>query len=108
LSHSSLVDLPLEQARSEIADSRRLLEDLVERPITAISYPFGKYDNEAKTLVQDAGYRSAVTTKEALISTDPDWFALPRVSINRNVGAMQFRAKLTPAIAVYESWRGRK
>ncbi len=107
LTHTSLTTITVEDARREIADSRRVLEDLVSAPVTAIAYPFGRYDTTTESLVRDAGYRRAVTTREALIPDDPDWFALPRVSVNRDVGAIQFRAKLTPALAVYESWRGR-
>jgi magnesium-transporting ATPase (P-type) len=100
--------IPSEDARREIADSRRVLEDAVGTDITAIAYPFGRYDAQTESLVSEAGYRRAVTTSEALVPAEPDWLALPRVSVNRDVGPIQFRAKVTPALAVYESWRGRR
>jgi peptidoglycan/xylan/chitin deacetylase (PgdA/CDA1 family) len=108
LTHASLDKIPSEDARREIANSRRVLEDAVAADITAIAYPFGRYDAQTESLVSEAGYRRAVTTSEALVSAEPDWLALPRVSVNRDVGPIQFRAKLTPALAVYESWRGRR
>ena len=108
LSHADLVKIPRHRARTEIAESRIALEDLLSVPVTSIAYPFGRYDADTKLLAQQAGCRLGVTTREASVSNDPDRFALPRVSVNRDVGAMQFRAKLTPALEVYESWRGRR
>ena len=108
MSHADLSRLPEDRAREEIEGSRRALEDVLSVPVTAIAYPFGRHADATRAIAREAGYQMGVTTKEAGVPPEPDWFALPRVWVNRSVGRMQFRAKLTPALDVYEGLRGRR
>ena len=72
-SHCSLRDLPAGLLADEIAGSRRELEELLERPVTTFSYPYGHWDGAARAEVADAGYRLAVTTRPGrnTPATDP-------------------------------------
>ena len=108
LSHADLSALPRDRQQAEIAESRRALEEQLSLQVSAIAYPFGRFGADAKALAREAGYVMAVTTREAMVPPQPDWFALPRVSVNRGVGTVQFRAKLTPGLDVYERLRGRR
>jgi peptidoglycan/xylan/chitin deacetylase (PgdA/CDA1 family) len=108
MTHADLSRLSEDRARAEIVGSRRALEDLVSAPVNAIAYPFGRHADATRAIARDAGYEMGVTTREAPVPGAPDWLALPRVSVNRSVGRMQFRAKLTPALDVYEGLRGRR
>jgi peptidoglycan/xylan/chitin deacetylase (PgdA/CDA1 family) len=102
LSHARVAGLPRDRAWQEIADSRRALEDLVQAPVTSFAYPFGRHDAAAREMVREAGYDRAVTTGDAVVPASPDPYSLPRLSVGRDVGMVQFRGKLTPAVHVYE------
>lgn len=41
LSHVNLAQCPLEEARREVRESRRILEEILDRPVRSFAYPFG-------------------------------------------------------------------
>jgi peptidoglycan/xylan/chitin deacetylase (PgdA/CDA1 family) len=108
MTHPKLTHVTHEQARHEIAESKRALEDLLGVPVVSFAYPKGDYNEAVKGLVQDAGFRYATTIQEACVSGVPDWLALPRVSVNATMGMVQLRLKLSPALGLYERLRGRR
>ena len=63
LSHPHLPALPREQARAEIFDSKRRLEDRFGGPIRHFCYPYGDNDEAVRDLVGEAGYESAPTVR---------------------------------------------
>jgi peptidoglycan/xylan/chitin deacetylase (PgdA/CDA1 family) len=66
LTHANFERLDEEAARRELVESRRELEQRFGRPVTSFAYPFGLYRPAQVALVQQAGYRSAVTTREGI------------------------------------------
>ena len=72
LYHSSLPDIGTPGAMLEIIEDRRKLEELAGRTVQSFAYPFGVFNEDVKTLLRMAGYRSART----VVSTGG--FALPR------------------------------
>lgn len=63
LTHPYLTRLPLAQAREEIGGSKRMLEDLFGREIRHFCYPYGDWDPRVRDMVEEAGYRTACTTR---------------------------------------------
>jgi peptidoglycan/xylan/chitin deacetylase (PgdA/CDA1 family) len=108
LTHAVLTRVPAAEARREIRDSKRRLEDLLSVPVTCFSYPLGKSDTATKAMAREAGYRAAVTTSEALVPRVADPFELPRLAVDRSVGGIQFRARLSHAMDVYNGLLGRR
>src|SRR5580700_5786687 len=62
VSHVVLPKVTDSLARYELTESKRALEDLTGRPITAFCFPRGKFSARTCALVQEAGYRVARTT----------------------------------------------
>ncbi|MEM6687600.1 MAG: polysaccharide deacetylase family protein, partial [Bacteroidota bacterium] len=60
--HRSLVDIPLEDAKQEIANSKTQLEAICKQPITAFSFPFGYYNQELITYCKDIGFDKLLCT----------------------------------------------
>jgi len=81
ITHPRLTRIPAAQARSEIADSRRRLEDRFGVAIEHFCYPYGKWSKSVRALVEDAGYRTAVTLDGGVNAVDTDPFALRRLSV---------------------------
>jgi peptidoglycan/xylan/chitin deacetylase (PgdA/CDA1 family) len=73
LTHARLTQVPLAQARAEIFDSRKKLEDLAGRPVRHFCYPYGDLNPAIRDLVGEAGYVTATTTKPGFNGpgTDP-------------------------------------
>jgi peptidoglycan/xylan/chitin deacetylase (PgdA/CDA1 family) len=108
VTHPKLTRVSLAEAHTEIAESKARLEDLLNEPVTSFAYPKGDYNEEVKQLTGKAGFQHAVTTREALVdNTEIDWLRLPRVWINPTMGWMQFQAKLSSALELYEHLIGR-
>lgn len=87
MTHPRLRQLPGEQARAEMADSRRALEAFFGRPCPHFAYPVGDKSSAGPrefALAAELGFASAVTTRPGMIFPEhaAHLFALPRVSVN--------------------------
>jgi peptidoglycan/xylan/chitin deacetylase (PgdA/CDA1 family) len=113
LAHSNLAQLEADEARHELEESRRLIEERIGRRAAHLAYPYGHRDAAAArefTLARELGFASAVTTRPGMIfkqhAAHPT--ALPRLSIN---GAWQSRGALETLLSglPFALWnRGRK
>lgn len=67
VSHPILARLTDDQARQEIGDSKRFLEQLLGEPITLFAYPNGKpgedYSQQSVEVVRSLGFDAAVSTE---------------------------------------------
>lgn len=84
VNHPILARLPAAQARREIDDSRRWLQDLLGEPVRVFAYPNGKpgedYGDEAVGLVRELGFETAVSTRWGAAHAGSDPLQLPRFS----------------------------
>ena len=60
-SHLTLVRLSPERLKRELEDSKKILEDIIGRPVTLISYPFGRYNRRVLDAAALAGYEQGLT-----------------------------------------------
>ncbi|MEM0998649.1 MAG: polysaccharide deacetylase family protein [Bacteroidota bacterium] len=58
--HYNLGRIPAALVQSELEQSRRILEDLIQDAVTGIGYPDGDYTEAVKDLAERAGYREQV------------------------------------------------
>jgi len=97
-SHRQLSTLSTKELMNEITSSRKVLEDLLSRPVIDFAYPYGQradYDKRVMDLLGQASYRSGVTTCFGRFNAFIDDFALRRVSIWPSDGTKHFIQKLT-------------
>jgi len=80
LSHPHLTQIPIAQAREEIAASKKKLEDLFGRSVAHFCYPYGDWNAVVRDLVQEAGYRTACTVGTGLNEPGADPLALKRIT----------------------------
>lgn len=72
ISHPHLTAIQIDDAYTEIYDSKKMLEDLIDKPVTSFCYPRGYYNDSIKEMVVAAGYSDARTTKVGYLSSaDP-------------------------------------
>jgi len=63
LSHPHLEAIPVDEARREIVEGRKRLQDFFGQPVRGFAYPFGTYNDQVEALVREAGHVYARTTK---------------------------------------------
>ena len=76
--HPILTKLPEHQLHEEIADSRKTLEQRLDRTIDLFSYPNG-INNSAVVDVVREHYRAAVSAAEGVVARNDDLHTLPRI-----------------------------
>ena len=94
VTHPRLTDLPTVSQRAEMADSRARLEQVVNKPVTTFSYPFGAWAPSMRALARDAGLQCAATCVEETVWHASDPFALPRFMVEDWDGA-EFERRLS-------------
>jgi peptidoglycan/xylan/chitin deacetylase (PgdA/CDA1 family) len=97
ISHPILTRLTQDEARREIEEGRRDLEEIVGDRVRTFAYPNGKpqrdYDASHVAIVKELGFDAAVSTSWGASKRDTDRFQLPRFTPwDRH--ALPFRARL--------------
>lgn len=110
VTHCNLARQTAEIASNEMAVSRARIEDILQRPVVHLAYPYGdKIAAGAREfeLASSAGFKTAVTTRPGMIFPESvDHFtALPRVSLNGNYQAVRILRVLTSGAAT-AMWNG--
>ncbi|SDP13621.1 Polysaccharide deacetylase [Phyllobacterium sp. YR620] len=78
LDHVHLPAIPAREAKRQIEDSRKELEDIVGNTVDAFCYPYGDVSENVRRMVEDAGYAHATTTIRGRARPSHDAFMLPR------------------------------
>lgn len=82
LTHPHLPRLSEQQARREIAASRRAIADRLGMPVDFFCYPSGDFGPREAELAGEAGYRAALSVAPGLNTPGCDRFGLRRTEIN--------------------------
>lgn len=61
LNHVDLINIPISEAKREIEGSKAYIEELVDHDIKMFCYPWGRYNDNIKKIVKDAGFIGART-----------------------------------------------
>jgi len=72
LTHPLLDKIPVEEARKDIVEGRKRLQDFFDAPISGFVYPCGAYNETVMDLLRDAGHIYARTTQNAAQAFPPD------------------------------------
>ncbi len=75
---------------TEIADSKTILEDQLDRSVDHFCYPNGDYDEQTVREVRNT-YRSAVTTKEGVVLYGADNFLFNRIPSANSASYLAWR-----------------
>jgi len=83
MTHPVVSGLTSEGMYRELVQSKQLLEQRIATPVADFAFPFGKpadCGQDTKSVLRNAGYRSAVTTNNGVNVPGTDLYALHRVS----------------------------
>lgn len=93
VNHIYVGKMPQEVVLSELQQSKKILEEMLQQEVRAFCYPYGSERVEARQWVAEAGYKIAVSTQRGLVCDNDDLFALPRVNILRSTYLLHFLRK---------------
>jgi peptidoglycan/xylan/chitin deacetylase (PgdA/CDA1 family) len=97
LTHPVLTTLSLEDARSEIAGSKRAVEEKLGREARLFCYPGGYYSPREVELVRECGFRAAMTCEFGANAAPFAHNELRRTIVERSDPLWLFRARLAGA-----------
>jgi peptidoglycan/xylan/chitin deacetylase (PgdA/CDA1 family) len=81
MTHATLTNLPLEQAKWEIRQSKEGIEERLGRKVSFFSYPDGRFNSEIVEIVRETGFAAAATTDPKWITPKSDVYRLGRISM---------------------------
>jgi peptidoglycan/xylan/chitin deacetylase (PgdA/CDA1 family) len=97
LTHALLPETKEPNARHELAESRRILESLLGRSVTLLSFPYGAFTADVLKWCADVGYRRVFTTQPVLAFRETDEFMTGRVPASPTDWQFEFRLKVLGA-----------
>jgi peptidoglycan/xylan/chitin deacetylase (PgdA/CDA1 family) len=97
LTHPSIVDQDTREARLEIEDSRRQLEELTGREILDFSFPYGAHDVPTVAMCRSAGYTSVYSIESQGVDTSNREFLRGRTKADPSDGPLEFFLKFNGA-----------
>ncbi len=74
----------------ELADSKKILEEILGFPVTSFAYPYGNFDERVKNRVSKY-YNLAFSINKGVVNSKSDFFTLPRNSIDSKITMTQFK-----------------
>lgn len=95
LRHPHLANLKPEEARTEIQEGKRILEEGLGRPVEFFAYPYGNFDLSTVDIVRKSGFRAAVATEQGLGKYREGPFTLKRIRVRGDYSYGRFLQELT-------------
>jgi peptidoglycan/xylan/chitin deacetylase (PgdA/CDA1 family) len=95
--HQNLLRISLDEARKEIFESKKELEDILNMPIETISFPEGDFNQTHIDMAIQAGYINAYSIEPKLIYSGSDAFLRGRVKVDPSDWRLEYRLKLLGA-----------
>jgi peptidoglycan/xylan/chitin deacetylase (PgdA/CDA1 family) len=95
--HPNLLQISRDEARKEIIQSKRELEDVLNTPIEVISFPEGDFNNTHIDMAIQAGYKNAYSILPEMIHAGSDSFIRGRVKVDPSDWRLEYRLKLLGA-----------
>ena len=94
-SHPRLLDLPAEQMKRELVESRATILDHVKQSDIPLSYPHGRTSEPLSRLVEAVGYSCGITTVLGPNGDDANLYALKRTVIASDDDLATFAARVS-------------
>ena len=108
LSHRLLKVLSDSDLEKEIILSKKILENMISKPVTLFAYPFGAYgayDKRIVRFVEQAGYKAAFSTIAGINELHQDRYQIKRTRISRLDILPEFQKELLGAYDWYKLWQ---
>jgi peptidoglycan/xylan/chitin deacetylase (PgdA/CDA1 family) len=100
INHIRLDQVPIEEARIEVCQSRTIIEQKLGHAIDLFAYPYGKYNQSLLAVVENT-YAGACSTDLGLVSPHSNPFKLERIEMYYLRNPLVFQSVTKPAMSAY-------
>ena len=94
VNHVRLTQVDETRRRTELIDSKAIIENILGGAISSFAYPYGDWDSHCAKAVQETGYNSACTTRTGWALRDGDPYRLRRLTVFNNDTVSRLARKL--------------
>ncbi len=102
MTHLDLTSIPEQNTWRELAESKDILENLINAPVISFAYPFGAANIRIERLVQKAGYDFGCGVYSGPPKFLHDKYNIRRIPITRKTNAIDFALKILTPYEYYE------
>jgi Predicted xylanase/chitin deacetylase len=92
--HPRLCEIEREAMQREVRASLEVLQEYRTEAPLSFCYPYGGFDGEVQATVRETGFNCAFATSKGRNNSNTDRFALHRINVRRDTGAMGLMFKL--------------
>ena len=79
--HTHLAKMSPQDVTSDLKHSKDWLEQIVQKPVTTLSYPHGSYNNDVVRIASEIGFEFAATSKWGVFEVGTKKLEIPRIDI---------------------------
>lgn len=97
ISHPKLTLLEMEQAKTELLESKKRLEAILGKDITLLSFPFNDYNEQIIKIARQAGYLRVFSNVPTYPISNVDCFLLGRVEVSPDDWDIEYSLKVKGA-----------
>jgi peptidoglycan/xylan/chitin deacetylase (PgdA/CDA1 family) len=94
VSHPRLTSCSEDQVYFELSESKRYLEDLLNKPIDALSYPYGDVDLRVTKIAQEVGYKIGCCSNFDINKIERDTLLLNRCFVLKDDTSFDLQSKI--------------
>lgn len=96
MTHRYLSVLEPEIVRWELAESKKVLEEILEKPVQFLAIPSGAYSRGVREVAREVGYKAVFCMLKGSNNLSSDPYKLRRVVIGRDFGISDFKRVISP------------
>ncbi len=108
LSHRKLTELPIVEMEKEVKESKKNLEELLDKPVHSFAYPYGDLNGEVKRAVREAGYSFGIAVGTGPTRIGADLMEIRRVHMFPDTAGFDFLKKTSGFYLRYRQFLGNK
>jgi peptidoglycan/xylan/chitin deacetylase (PgdA/CDA1 family) len=97
MNHLRLTNMMDDEARKELADSKKVIENMTGKNVRMLSFPFGAYDDHHIAMARGAGYDYVFTIDPTVVIAAGDEFVIGRVEVDPADWHLEFMLKVSGA-----------
>jgi peptidoglycan/xylan/chitin deacetylase (PgdA/CDA1 family) len=105
VSHPKLTSLDEKQLYTELLQSKKDLETVIGKEVTAVSYPHGDHSAKVCAAARQAGYREGFTIEPQFVDDCRDDMRIGRFVVSPTDGLVKFRLKVNGAYSILNCFR---
>jgi len=94
MTHPKLDRITLGEIESEIIQSKKIIQERLNKKCFFFAPPKGRYSQEIKEILENEGFEAVLTIKKGFIKKGDNLFNLKRIAVNSTTSFIQFKSRI--------------